>query len=366
MSTGSSAGPDRTRPAGHRPATLSDVAALAGVSVSAVSRVLTDAPSSRVSAATRDRIKAAASELDYRPNFAGRALRSARSNIILLIVPDLTNALFTDLMQGVEDAALERNYMVMLARAEALQQGDDTIRKLVGEGRVDGMLVQLGDTSSREDLAAFAEVKVPLVFINSIVAGHTGAVVLENERAARIATEHLIGLGHRRIGLVTGGGRTFTAVERARGFQETMRAADLPVDPAHIRTLGYEPRMGRQAFREIMSQNAPPTALLIANINAAIGALAEARTMGLRIPEDVSVVAVHDAWSAENTWPPLTTVKLPLYEMGKRAVQSFWDCLDTGAAKNIVVSQPAPALVIRESTGPAPRQDERQIVEPHT
>ena len=343
--------PNRT---GSRPATLSDVAARAGVSVSAVSRVLTDAPSTRVSVATRDRIKAAASDLDYHPNFAGRALRSSRSNVILLIVPDLTNALFTALMQGVEDAARERNYMVMLARAEAMHQGDDTIQNLVGEGRVDGMLVQLGDTTSAEDLAAFTDVKIPLVFINSFETGHTGAVVLENKRAAAIATEHLIGLGHQRIGLITGGSKTFTALERSRGFLDTMQAASLPVNPAHMRALGYEPRLGRQAFREIMSQENPPTALLVANINAAIGGLAEARTMGLRVPEDVSVVAIHDAWTAENTWPPLTTVKLPLYELGRRAVQSFWECLDIGTSKNTIITDPAPELVVRESTGPVP------------
>ena len=356
--------PGRTGTAGNRPATLSDVAARAGVSVSAVSRVLTDAPSSRVSAATRDRIRAAASDLDYHPNFAGRALRSSRSNVLLLIVPDLTNALFTALMQGVEDASLERNYMVMLARAEAMQQGDDTIRKLVGEGRVDGMLVQLGDTTSAEDLAVFTDVKIPLIFINSFEAGHTGAVVLENKRAAVVATEHLIGLGHRHIGLISGGSKTFTARERNGGFMDAMQAAGLPVDPAHIRTLGYEPRLGRQAFREIMSQDNPPTALLVANINAAIGGLAEARTMGLRIPEDVSVIAIHDAWSAENTWPPLTTVKLPLYEMGRRAVQSFWECLDSGTLENTTVSDPAPELVVRESTGPVPREPSRTGTEP--
>src|SRR4051812_13143555 len=100
--------------------TLSDVAALAGVSVSAVSRVLSDAPSSRVSEVTRERIVAAARQLDYRPNFAARALKSSRTNVIALVVPDVTNAIFSELMRGVEDEAARRGYMVLLARAEGM------------------------------------------------------------------------------------------------------------------------------------------------------------------------------------------------------------------------------------------------------
>ena len=107
--------------------TLSDVAALAGVSISAVSRVLSDAPSARVSAETRERIHAAAKQLDYRPNFVARALKFSRTNVIALVVPDLTNALFTELMHGVEEEAARRGYMVLLARAEGMPEGEESI-----------------------------------------------------------------------------------------------------------------------------------------------------------------------------------------------------------------------------------------------
>jgi LacI family transcriptional regulator len=104
-----------------------------------------------------------------------------------------------------------------------------------------------------------------------------------------------------------------------------------------------------------MSQDKPPTALFIANVNAAFGALAEARTIGVRVPEDVSIIAMHEAWSAENSWPPLTTVKMPLYELGTRAVQSLWARLHSGTTlEDLVVSDPPPHLIVRESTARLP------------
>ena len=332
--------------------TLSDVAARAGVSVSAVSRVLSDAPSARVSEATRQRIRDIAAELDYRPNFAGRALKLARSNVIALIVPDLTNAVFTELMQGVEDEALANDYLVLLGRAEGMQPGGDTIRKLVGEGRVDGLLVQVGDTVTPADLQQMLDGPAPVVFINSIEPGHSGSVALQDALGARLGTQHLIGLGHRRIGLIGGAGSSYTAQQRRAGFLATMAEAGLAVGPEHITELGYSPEQGRAALEAIMKTHAPPTAVFVANVNAAIGVLAAARTLGVRVPEQLSVVAMHDAWTVENSWPPLTTVKMPLYDLGRRAFRAIHDRLRGREVIDIVVDDRPPMLMLRESTAP--------------
>ena len=331
-------------------ATLSDVAAKAGVSISAVSRVLSNAPSARVSQQTRDRIQNAARELDYRPNFAARALKFSRTNVIALIVPDLTNAIFTELMKGVEDAAAERGYMVLLARAEGLETRGETIARLVGEGRVDGVLVQIGDATTADELEALVDGRIPAVLINSSHRGKIGSVALADAAAARVAVDHLVALGHTRIGLINGFATTDTAVRRGQGFVDAMADARLPVDQHLVTQLGYEAYQGRAALRSIMTSDRPPTAIVVANVNAAIGALAEARELGLSVPADLSIVAIHDAWTAENTWPPLSTVKMPLYELGQRAVASIYDRLETGATDDIVISEPAPLLVTREST----------------
>lgn len=331
-------------------ATLSDVAKLAGVSISAASRVLSDAPATRVRPETRDRIRAAARELGYRPNFAGRALKLARSNVIALIVPDLTNALFTELMAGVEECAIERDYTVLLGRSEHMQPGGDAISRLLGEGRVDGMLVQLRDRAGVAGVESLLRAKAPVIFINSIAGGHPGAVVLDDAHGARVATEHLIALGHTRIAMAGGTSTTFSAQGRERGFRAAMTDAGLPVRAEYLTSLGYAPADGREAMRTLMGLEEPPSAVFIANINAAIGALGEARSLGLSIPEDVSMIALHDAWTAENTWPPLTTVQMPLHEQGRQAVLSLYERLRGGVPSDIQVDDPAPHLIVREST----------------
>jgi LacI family transcriptional regulator len=331
-------------------ATLSDVAALAGVSISAVSRVLSNAPSSRVSGATRERIRDAARELDYRPNFAARALKFARTNVVALVVPDVTNAIFSELMAGVEEAAHELGYMVLLARTESLQPATETIARLVGEGRVDGVMLQVGDAMLPEDLAAIVNGRVPAVLINSRREAHVGSVTLPDADGARIAVDHLAGLGHTRIGLVNGLPVTDTADRRGAGFRDAMAKAGLSVDAEYMTALGYEPAQGRAALRHLASLPTPPSALVVANVNAALGLLAEARGLGLRVPEDLSIVAIHDTWTAENSWPPLTTVRMPLYELGRQSMTAIFERITTGAIDDRVVENRSPELIVREST----------------
>lgn len=336
--------------------TLSDVANRAGVSVSAVSRVLTDAPSTRVSEATRQRIQDAARELGYRPNYAARALKFARTNAIGLIVPDLTNAIFTELMRGVEDEARERDYMVLLARAEGMTGGEDLIPWLIGEGRVDGVLVQVGDNMRDEDLAALLEGQLPVVFLNSIHPNGMGSVLLEDDLGIRIAVEHLLGLGHVRIAFAGGVARSDSAQRREAGFRAAMADAGVAVDEALVTREGFEPDAGRAAMRRLSAAVHPPTAVVAANINAAYGVLLEARAQGLRVPGDLSVVAMHDAWTADSTWPPLTTVRMPLYELGRAAMSGIVERLAAGSAPDLTVRDPAPVLIVRESTAaPSPR-----------
>ncbi len=333
-------------------ATLSDVAARAGVSVSAVSRVLSDAPSARVSEVTRQRIHDAARELGYRPNFAARALKFARTNVVGLIVPDLTNAIFTELMRGVEEEAHRRGYMVLLARAEGMPEGEEAIPRLIGEGRVDGVLVQVGDNMRPQDLQSLVESSLPVVFVNSVHPRGVGSVILEDERGMRLATEHLIRLGHSRIGFLSGVPASDTAARREVGFRAAVAAAGLQVPDDYVTRLGYDPRSGGMALSQLAALREPPTAIVVANVNAAHGALLECRRLGLRVPEDLSIVAMHDAWTAENAWPPLTTIRMPLYELGRTAMGAIFDRITVGSVSDVVVTDPAPMLVERESTAP--------------
>lgn len=331
--------------------TLSEVARRAGVSASVASRVLTDAPSARARPETRERIRAAARDLGYQPNFAGRALKSARSNVIALVLPDLTNAFFADLVAGVQDAAIERDYVVLLGRTEDMGPGGETIRKLVGEGRVDGILLQAGDEADPDEYSSVP--RAPVVLINaSRRRGFAATVALDDEAGARVAVEHLLSLGHRAIGLVNGGPSTYTARRREAGFVAAMRTAGLAVRPEHVTRLGYDSLAGRRALAQLVATGSPPTAVFVANLNAAIGLLGEARARGVAVPEDLSVVALHDAWTAESTWPALTTVRMPLYELGRRSVEALHLALQGAAPGEVRVDKPLPQLFVRESTAP--------------
>lgn len=336
-------------------ATLSDVAARAGVSISAVSRVLSNHPASRVSPATRGRIVEAARELQYRPNFAGRALKSARTQVIGLVVPDLTNALFTELMHGAEDEASSRDYTVLLGRSDDVRPGGEVIERLIGEGRVDGMVVQVGDGVPPAGLGALIDDQRPIVLLNSSYPGRVGSVALDDETGARLAAEHLIGLGHERIALANGLPRSFTAKRRRVGFKAALAAAGLSVLPGYETRLGYTADNGRAALRRMVELDPAPTGIVVANVNAAVGLLAEARALGIKVPEDLSVACVHDSWTAENTWPPLTAVRMQFYAMGRTAVRSVIARIETGVMSDEVITDPAPELIIRESTAPLPR-----------
>ena len=333
-------------------ATLSDVAARAGVSISAVSRVLSNAPETRVSDETRDRIRRAARDLGYRPNSAGRALRSARSNVVALIVPDLMNALFVELVRGVEDAAIDQDYLVLMGRTEDIEPGGERAHKLLGEGRVDALLLQPGDKPlPLESLGGFANSR-PVIRLNSVGEDEPGSATMPDEVGARVATRHLIDLGHKRIAFANGISESYTAERRARGFRAAMGAAGIAVDEALVTAYGYTPSDGERAAAQLLAATPRPTAIFVANVNAAVGLLAYARKAGVQVPRDLAVVALHDSWTAANTWPPLTTVTMPSYELGRRAFDEVHRRILGEEPSNIRVDDPPPRLIVRESTVP--------------
>ncbi|MDA1361361.1 LacI family DNA-binding transcriptional regulator [Glycomyces luteolus] len=334
-------------------AKLSDVAARAGVSVSAVSRVLSGDPSARLSEATRERVRKAAGEVGYHPNFAGRALKLARTDVLALIVPDVTNSLFAELTRGVEDEAVARGCVMLLARSEDMQPGGSMFDRLLGEGRVDGIVLQPRDDTDPEELAQSVGERAPLVTIHQPIPG-ASSVVVPDALAARRATEHLIALGHRRIGFAGGLAGSPTARRRAAGHLEALEEAGLEQDPHLVTWRGYREQDGRASTAELLALPEPPTAIVAANVNAAVGVLAQARAQGLAVPDALSVVAIHDAWTAGHTWPPLTCVRMPLYELGRTAVAALAHVIDGGAIEHRSVEDPEPVLIRRESAA-APR-----------
>jgi LacI family transcriptional regulator len=333
--------------------TLSDIAKRAGVSVSVVSRVLNDDPALRIRPATRDRVRKIAKQLDYTPNFAGRALRNSKAGAIGLIVPDMTNAIFDEVTRGVEAAADELNVIVLLGRSERLRPGSDVLRRLIGEGRVDGFVVQRRDEIGGPAFEEILERNSPIVLINSRSARRSCAV-LDDIAGASMATRHLIDLGHRDIALIGGDSNSYTGKQRERGFVQTMAAAGIRRRTAWTLRAGYFPENGRRGILELFDPAATrrPTGIVVGNINAAIGAVRAAGELGIRVPEELSVVAVHETWVASYTQPPMTTVKMPLFELGREAVRLLHERLSGGAPYDSMITEPGPQLILRGSTAP--------------
>jgi LacI family transcriptional regulator len=335
-------------------ATLTEIAARAGVSVSVASRVLTGDPTVRAREETRQRVLQAAKDLNYSANYAGRALRLARSRALALIVPTVSSPLFDDLLAGAEEAADAQDYTLLIGRSDRVTVGGDTVRRLVGEGRVDGFVLQRSDDLSDQALESLVANDARIVLVTSRTPGRRGSVILDDVEGARVATEHLISLGHTRIGLVGGIPSSDIARRREQGYSLALHQAGLRRRENLVQRLGYSPEKAALAIDGLLASTPRPTGIVVANVNGAIGALTALRRHGVDVPGEISVVAYHEEWVAEHTWPPLTTVKMPYYEVGGQAVRSLIAQLGGQPPEDIVVRDPPPLLVERMSTAPPP------------
>ncbi|MFL5778378.1 MAG: LacI family DNA-binding transcriptional regulator [Chloroflexota bacterium] len=335
--------------------TIADVAARAGVSTATVSRVL--AGLGGATPATRQRVMTAARDLGYRPSGVARSLKLRTTKTLGLIVTDIANPYFPQLVRAVEDAALARQYVVLLCNAADDPEREVAYLELLAERRVDGLVVASSGVGERH-ASWLATAPVPVVLINTTapLAGSALPAVLSDNRAGgRLAAEHVIGLGHRRIGHVTAPDWNTAAPERLAGIEDALTAAGL--DPAL--TLAIAEGDGHVAGAEsatvsLLDRPVPPTALLAYNDLSAIGAIRAVRARGLRVPEDVSVVGFDDVELAAYSGPPLTTVAQATAEMGHWAVERLVDGRRRPKDEPLVVRLPV-RIVVRASTGPAPR-----------
>ena len=332
-------------------ASLMDVASAAAVSKSLASRVLSGAPEARVSAQTRQRVLDAAKELKYVPSHRARALRSSRSGALGLIVPDVNNAVFADLLAGVQARAQQAGMTVLLGQVERSDSGHDELEALVKQGRVDGLVLQRREDFDDEQLCTMME-GLPSVLVNSCSVGRVGSVVLDDHAGLSVAVKHLVGLGHRDIGHLAGVPQHDAARRRLDGFHRSMSDAGLPVNPDWIFSSGWEARGGRAAMTELLAAQHRPTAVIVGSVNAAIGAVSTALSAGLRVPAQLSVIGINDTWMAEFMVPSVTTVRMPLRELGARAADMLVGSLDGNPLSDLVLTDPAPELIIRGSTAP--------------
>lgn len=339
-------------PAGAPPGRvrLRDVAEVAEVSVSVVSRVLNRDPTLRIRDEKRERVLLVAQQLGYRPNAAGRSLRTHATGAIGVMLPKITQPFYADLIQGVEDECDEANLTPILGRAERLVPGSRLLARMVGEGRVDGFILQLADEVNEAEIDQILDPAVPRVLIQSHAMGLPGSVTLDVENGVRIAAEHLISLGHREIALAAGPAHIDTVKVRVSAFRQAMANAGLDVVESWITHTGFYFEDGQAAFRSLWAGARRPTAIVAGNVNLGLGVLRAANWADVDVPETVSIVAVFDSELAEQSVPPMTTVRLPVYQLGRAAVRQLRDVLSGAEPQVIVITEPPPELALRGST----------------
>jgi LacI family transcriptional regulator len=330
-------------------ARLADVAARAGVGTSIASRVLNRDPTVGVRPETRARILEAAEALHYRPNAAARGLKSQRTTTIGLVIPNLAYPVNAEIIHGAERAASEAGYVLLIADAEEFMQAGQAYHRLLLEGRVDGLMLASASTAEPM-LRDIMNTDLPLILVNRRAGSLAPSVTVDDVLGMRLAVEHLIALGHTRIGYVSGPRDADTAQRRLEGFQNALRDAGLPEQPDRIVESSFDEAGGFAACTELLARWPDrPTAVTVWSVAAAIGVLAALATAGVRVPEDVSVVAFHDAPLAAYVQPPLTTVRMPLAEMAMLAVKLLLDRIDDKPVESQVV-QTRPTVIVRQSS----------------
>jgi LacI family transcriptional regulator len=331
---------------------LADVASLAGVGTSIASRVINDDPTVSIRPETRERVLAAARELNYRPNAFARGLKLARTTTLGMVVPNIAYPVNAEIIRGAERAATAAGYVMLLADADEFVQSGEAYKHLLLEQRVDGLLIASAATSEPflKDLVAH---RLPFVLVNRRSTRVGPSITADDALGMELAVDHLIELGHVRIGLITGPPDADTAKRRLSGYRTAMRRAGLRIPRAYVVEAAYSEERGLVAMDTLLTLDRPPTAVVVWSLAAAIGALAAARRHGVRIPAELSMVAFHDAPIAAYLNPPLTTIWMPLHEMAERSVEVLLRLIRRQPVRSEVV-RTSPRVVERESTAPPP------------
>jgi len=334
-----------------RPTTIRDIARLAGVSIATVSRVLNDRPD--VSVETREAVLEVVRRLGFSTNRSARALSAGRTGLVGVMLPIIHAQYFSFILSGASEALYEQDMRAILCPTLHQHEREVTLLDRVMHGTTDGAILMLPEESN-EELRALQFQRYPFVVVDPRVRLDEGipAVSAAHASGAKQATEHLLALGHRRIGAITGLPDWMATVERVSGYHAALAGAGVAPDPQLEVTSNWLISGGFESALTLLDLPDPPTAIFAFNDNLAIGAMRAARARGLRVPEELSIVGFDDTEQAPIVTPALTTVRQPLAEMGRTAVSLLNRLLDKQRVEALGIEL-ATRLVVRESTAPA-------------
>jgi DNA-binding LacI/PurR family transcriptional regulator len=329
-------------------ASIKDVARIAGVSLSTVSRVVRGSP--RVEAGTRARVEAAIAKVDYRPNLLAQGLRSRKGGVIGLVVPEIVDEVFSTFIHHVERCCVERGYDLIVGNTAGHPETEDAFVEKLLRRQVDGIIFSRFSDKSRL-MSRIERRNVPVVVIDRTHGREDiPTVVLDNFRAGELAAEHLVQLGHRRLAEVTGPRDITLARERHKGFAAALRRHGLKLPPEHVLEGDFEFESGQAAARALLGRGRPDvTGIWCQADPMAVGVWSVLLQAGIRIPQDVSVMGMDNNVISRMTVPPLTTIVQPFEEMCRRAVELVV-AMRSGEPVEQALIVLQPDILVREST----------------
>ncbi|GMU21919.1 MAG: LacI family transcriptional regulator [Phycisphaerae bacterium] len=317
-------------PGERKPVSIRDVALASGVSLTTVSLVLNRADR-RISQATRERVLSAIEQLGYRPNRLAQGLQSRRSRILAILVPQLNHtfadAYFGELISGIYDHASRSNYKILLEAAAPAFIRTRKYIELFDQCYVDGMLF-MGSHDGHDFVQELTGPERPFLLVNNIMPG-LGHVVCDYGAAGRLAAAHLLGLGHRRIGMIEGGTTVQTARDLGSAFAKALQDQGVALPPELVEDGLFTEEGGAQAAERLIRKEPALTAIFAGNDKMAIGAIHRLTAMGWSVPGSVSVMGCDNIGQAAFVTPPLTTVQMPLYDLGRRSCQRLLEMIRT-------------------------------------
>ncbi|MGD1994919.1 MAG: LacI family DNA-binding transcriptional regulator [Anaerolineae bacterium] len=331
--------------------TIEDVARAAGVSRQTVSRAINDR--GEISPQTRARVLRTAEEMGYRPSGIARGLATSRTHTLGLVIPDVANPFFSDVARGAEHVAYAADYNVFLCNTDEAPKREVAVLQSLEEKRVDGVVL----CSSRLDngeLHAVVARHPAVVLVNRRLGpagkenNEVGVVMLDDVTGGRMATQHLLDSGHRAVGFLAGPAASHSRRQRAKGYRAALAAADLPHNPAWTISCPADVDGGHRAAMDLLAAHTELTALFCYNDLVAVGALQACADLGYRVPDDLAVVGFDDILLAALVTPPLTTCRVPRYELGAHAMRLLLDRI-SGCRDECAEIVLRPELTVRAS-----------------
>lgn len=329
--------------------TAKDVAEKSGVSVSTVSHVING--TRFVSHELQSKVREAMEKLDYKPNLIARSLRTKRSSFLGLIIADITNPYYSELAWNIEYLGHLQNYSVMLCNSEGKPGKEEFYIKRLCEMRADGIII-ISSKIHQEKLEEMTGKGMPLILIDKHDAGiYSDLIAIDEFMGGKLATEHLISLGHQRIACINGISENYLNIERVNGFRSAMDKAGLEVDENLIVSSGFDVSAGYRTSMTLLKMTERPTAIFATGDLIAYGAIQAAYQLGINVPNELSVVGFDDIYLSRFFVPPLTTVKQPLTDIAESAVKCFFERMENSQKTGKTIKHQV-TVEVRESTAP--------------